>query len=306
MEQLLRNFFLYLSKNMTLTAAARKWGLRFGASRFVAGETIAEAIATVRDLNRKGLLCTLDHLGEFVFRVEEANESADYCIRTLEAIHQAGVNCNLSVKLTQLGLDISRELCVGNMRRILDAAKRFGNNFVRIDMEDYAHNETTLEILEELLRDYDNVGTVIQAYLYKSAADIERLKEKRVNLRLVKGAYKESPEVAWPDKADVDENYKQLIRQHLLNGNYAAIATHDDNIINYVKQLVEQEQIPRDQFEFQMLYGIRPQRQVELAKEGYRMRVYVPFGNDWYGYFMRRLAERPANVAFVLKGLFKA
>lgn len=306
MEQLLRNFFLYLSKNMTLTAAARKWGLRFGASRFVAGETIAEAIATVRDLNRKGLLCTLDHLGEFVFRVEEANESADYCIRTLEAIHQAGVNCNLSVKLTQLGLDISRELCVGNMRRILDAAKRFGNNFVRIDMEDYAHNETTLEILEELLRDYDNVGTVIQAYLYKSAADIERFKEKRVNLRLVKGAYKESPEVAWPDKADVDENYKQLIRQHLLNGNYAAIATHDDNIINYVKQLVEQEQIPRDQFEFQMLYGIRPQRQVELAKEGYRMRVYVPFGNDWYGYFMRRLAERPANVAFVLKGLFKA
>lgn len=305
MEQLLRNFFLYLSKNMTLTTAARKWGLRFGARRFVAGETIAEAIAAVRDLNQKGLLCTLDHLGEFVFREAEANESADVCIRTLEAIHQAGVTCNLSVKLTQLGLDISRELCVDNMRRILDAAKRFGNNFVRIDMEDYAHNEITLEILEELLRDYDNVGTVIQAYLYKSAADIERLKEKRVNLRLVKGAYKESPQVAFPNKADVDKNYKQLIRQHLLNGNYAAIATHDENIINYVKRLEKTERIPRDRFEFQMLYGIRPQLQVDLANEGYRMRVYVPYGNDWYGYFMRRLAERPANVAFVLKGLFK-
>lgn len=304
MEQLLKNFFLFLSKNKTLNAAAKKWGLRFGASRVVAGETIAEAIQTVRDLNQKGLLCTLDHLGEFVFSVEEANESADYCIRTLEAIHTSGVNCNLSLKMTQLGLDISRELCMDNMRRILDAAKRYGNNFVRIDMEDYAHNEVTLEILEELLRDYDNVGTVIQAYLYKASDDIERLKEKRVNLRLVKGAYKEPPEVAYPEKADVDENYKKIIKQHLLNGNYAAIATHDDNIINYVKQLEKEYDIPRDRFEFQMLYGIRAQSQVELANEGYRMRVYVPYGNDWYGYFMRRLAERPANVAFVLKGLF--
>ncbi|MBO8164596.1 MAG: proline dehydrogenase [Brevibacillus sp.] len=304
MEQLMKNFFLFLSKNKTLNAAAKKWGLRFGARRVVAGETIAEAIDTVRELNSKGLLCTLDHLGEFVFSVDEANESAEYCIRTLEAIHKAGVDCNLSLKMTQLGLDISRELCMTNMRRILDAAKQYGNNFVRIDMEDYAHNEITLDILEELLQDYDNVGTVIQAYLYKASDDIERLKDKRVNLRLVKGAYKESPEVAFPDKADVDENYKKIIKQHLLNGNYAAIATHDDNIINYVKQLEKEYNISRDQFEFQMLYGIRPQSQVELAREGYRMRVYVPYGNDWYGYFMRRLAERPANVAFVLKGLF--
>ncbi len=304
MEQLMKDFFLFLSKNKTLNAAAKKWGLRFGASRVVAGETIAEAINTVRDLNKKGLVCTLDHLGEFVFSVEEANESADYCIKTLEAIHQSGVDCNLSLKMTQLGLDISRDLCMNNMRRILEAAKKYGNIFVRIDMEDYAHNEITLEILDELLKDFDNVGTVIQAYLYKSADDIEKLKEKKVNLRLVKGAYKESPEVAFPEKADVDENYKKIIKQHLLNGCYAAVATHDDNIINYTKQLEKEYNIPRTQFEFQMLYGIRVQSQIDLAREGYKMRVYVPYGNDWYGYFMRRLAERPANVAFVIKGLF--
>lgn len=304
MEQVMKNFFLFLSKNRALNNAAKKWGLRFGASRFVAGETIAEAIRTVQSLNQQGLVCTLDHLGEFVFRVEEANESADYCIETLKAIHESGVDCNLSLKMTQLGLDISRELCLDNMRRILDAAVQYGNIFVRIDMEDYDHNEITLEIFEELLEDYQNVGTVIQAYLYKSADDIERLKDRRVNLRLVKGAYKEPPEVAYPDKADVDENYKKIIKQHLLNGNYAAIATHDENIIQYVKELEQEYRIPREQFEFQMLYGIRTQAQIRLAEEGYRMRVYVPYGNDWYGYFMRRLAERPANVAFVLKGMF--
>lgn len=304
MEQLMKDFFLFLSKNQSLNAAAKKWGLRFGASRFVSGETIQEAIKGVRDLNKKGLCCTLDHLGEFVFSVEEANESADYCIKTLEAIHSSGVDCNLSLKMTQLGLDISRELCVTNMRRILDVAKKNGNIFVRIDMEDYAHNEITLEILRELLVDYDNVGTVIQAYLYKSADDIDSLKDKHPNFRLVKGAYKESPQVAYPNKADVDENYKKIIKQHLLNGNYAAVATHDDNIIAYVKQLEKQHNIPRSQFEFQMLYGIRTQSQIDLAREGYRMRVYVPYGNDWYGYFMRRLAESPANVKFVLKGMF--
>ncbi len=304
MEQILKNFFLFLSKNQGLNKAAKKWGLRFGARRVVAGETIAEAIRGVRELNQKGLVCTLDHLGEFVFSVEEANESADYCMKTIEAIYESKVDCNLSLKMTQLGLDISRDLCVSNMRRILDTAKQCGNIFVRIDMEDYAHNQVTLEILHELLQDYDNVGTVIQAYLYKSENDVEAVKDKQVNLRLVKGAYKESPEVAYPAKTDVDENYKKIIKQHLQNGNYAAIATHDDSIIAYVKQLEKELGISRDQFEFQMLYGIRPQSQLDLAKEGYKMRVYVPYGNDWYGYFMRRLAERPANVAFVIKGLF--
>lgn len=304
MEQAMKDFFLFLSKNKALNAAAKKWGLRFGANRFVSGETIAEAIDAVRQLNQKGLVCTLDHLGEFVYSVEEANESADYCIKTLEAIHQSGVDCNLSLKMTSLGLDISRELCMNNMRRTLDAAKKYGNIFVRIDMEDYAHNQVTMDILDELLEEYDNVGTVIQAYLYKASDDIEKLKDKKVNFRLVKGAYKESPEVAFPNKADVDENYKKIIKQHLLNGGYAAVATHDDAIIAYVKQLEKEYNIPRTQFEFQMLYGIRTQSQLELAREGYKMRVYVPYGNDWYGYFMRRLAERPANVAFVLKGMF--
>jgi proline dehydrogenase len=301
METAMKNFFLFLSQNKAMNQAAKKWGLRFGANRFVAGETIREAIAKVRDLNNKGLVCTLDHLGEFVFSREEATECADYCIKTLDAIHESGVDCNLSLKLTQIGLDIDINLCRDNMRRILDTAKKYGN-FVRIDMEDYGHCQQTLDLLHELRCDYDNVGTVIQAYLYRTEKDMDDL--KGVPLRLVKGAYKESPEVAYPDKKDVDENYKKIIKKHLLNGSYTAIASHDDQIIEYTKQIVKEYNIPRDQFEFQMLYGIRTQSQIELAQQGYKMRVYVPYGNDWYGYFMRRLAERPANVAFVLKGMF--
>jgi proline dehydrogenase len=287
-----------------LNQVAKKWGLRFGASRVVAGETIEHAIQKVQELNEQGLVCTLDHLGEFVYSEEEANESADYCIRTLEAIAASGVNCNLSLKMTQLGLDISKALCINNMKRILETAKRH-HNFVRIDMEDYAHNQVTLDILQMLHKDYRNVGTVIQSYLYKSEEDVRQLGKSRINLRLVKGAYKESEEVAYSDKRDVDENFKKMIRMHLQSGSYTAVATHDDEIINYTKKLEKELGVSRDQFEFQMLYGIRAASQLELAKQGYRMRVYVPYGNDWYGYFMRRLAERPANVAFVLKGLVR-
>lgn len=300
MEATMKNFFLFLSQSKSMNQVAKKWGLRFGASRFIAGETIQEAMQKVQNLNKQGLLCTLDHIGEFVFSREEAIESADYCVKTLDAIHQMGAASNLSLKLTQLGLDIDVELCRQNMRRILDTAKKYGN-FVRIDMEDYGHCQQTLDLLAELRRDYDNVGTVIQAYLYRTEKDIEDL--KGVSLRLVKGAYKESPEVAYPEKKDVDENYKKIIKMHLLNGSYTAIASHDDEIIEYTKRLADEYSIPREQFEFQMLYGIRTQSQIELAQQGYKMRVYVPYGNDWYGYFMRRLAERPANVAFVLKGM---
>lgn len=304
LETAMKNFFLYLSKNRSLNKAAKKWGLRFGANRVVAGETIAEAINKVRELNEKGLMCTLDHLGEFVNDESEALESAEYCIKTLKAIHESGVNSNLSLKMTQLGLDISRDLCMTNMRQILTVAKEYGN-FVRIDMEDYAHCQVSIDIFKELRQEFDNVGLVLQAYLYRTVDDIQDLDSINANLRLVKGAYKESPEVAYPDKKDVDENYKKIIAMHLDNGNYTAVATHDDQIINFTKEYVKKKNIARDQFEFQMLYGIRTQTQLELAKEGYRVRVYVPYGNDWYGYFMRRLAERPANVAFVLKGLFK-
>jgi proline dehydrogenase len=305
MEELMRNVFLYLSKNQGLNHAAKKWGLRFGASRFVAGMTIPDAIRAVTDLNRKGIVATLDHLGEFVTSREEANESADYCIRTLDAIADAGVKSNLSLKLTQLGLDIDKNLCMRNMRRILDVAQSH-DNFVRIDMEDYGHNEVTISIFKELRREYGkHVGLVLQAYLYKTETDIDDLHEFRPNLRLVKGAYKEPKEVAFPLKADVDKNFIKIIEKHLLLGNYAAVATHDEAVIQHVKAFTEKHNIPRSQFEFQMLYGIRTGLQEQLAKEGYTMRVYVPYGNDWYGYFMRRLAERPANVAFVIKSMFK-
>jgi proline dehydrogenase len=304
MEILMRNMFQTLGKNQTANKLAKKYGLRFGASRFVAGETIESAIKTVKELNKSGKVVTLDHLGEFVFTEEEANESAAMCIQTLDAIAKAGVQSNLSLKMTSLGLDISKELCMKNMRRILDRAKIYGN-FVRIDMEDYAHCQVSLDIYRELRKEYDNIGIVIQAYLYRTEQDIKDLNEYKANLRLVKGAYKESPEVAFPDKKDVDENYKKIIKTHLLNGNYTAVASHDEAIIEYTKKMVQEYQIPKDQFEFQMLYGICVELQQKLVQEGYRVRVYVPYGVDWFGYFMRRLAERPANVWFVLKNLLK-
>lgn len=303
MEQVVRNFFLFLSKNKLLTKLAKKYGLRFGASRFVAGETIEQAVEVIKQLNKKGLAVTVDYLGEFVDNEQEANDMANHCIEAIEAIHREKLHSQLSLKMTSMGLDISEELVMRNMRRVLDAAKRH-DVFVTIDMEDYSRCQKTLDIFKRLKTEYDNVGTVLQAYLYRTVSDIEDLKDYHPNLRLVKGAYKESQEVAFPDKKDVDKNFKKIIKMHLLNGNYTAVATHDDAIIEYTKKLVKEYNIPNSQFEFQMLYGIRPERQEQLAREGYTMRVYVPYGTDWYGYFMRRLAERPANVAFVLKGIF--
>ncbi|NRD76833.1 proline dehydrogenase [Bacillus sp. BRMEA1] len=296
-----KNVFLYASQSKGLNKAAKKWGLRFGASQVVAGETIESAIKKVQELNNKGLICTLDHLGEFVSSREEALEATEYNVKTLKAIAKSGVNSNLSVKMTQLGLDIDRDFCLSNMKRILETAKKH-NNFVRIDMEDHAHCQITLDILRELRETYDNVGTVIQAYLFRSHQDVKEL--KGIPLRLVKGAYKEPPEVAFQEKEKVDENYLKIIEEHLLSGSYTAIASHDHHIIAKVKQFARENNIPRDQFEFQMLYGFRTDMQLKLVQEGYKMRVYIPFGNDWFGYFMRRLAERPQNVSFALKGLF--
>ncbi|MBM6618900.1 proline dehydrogenase family protein [Bacillus suaedaesalsae] len=303
MEQLMRNFFLWLSKNKTFTKLARKYGLKFGAGRFVAGETINLAVNVIKDLNKKGLAVTIDYLGEFVDTEAEANEMADGSIEAIKAIGREGLNSQLSLKMTSMGLDISDEVVMRNMRRILEAAKE-NNVFVTIDMEDYSRCGKTIDIFKQLRSEYDNIGTVLQAYLYRVADDVEDLNQFKPNLRLVKGAYKESPEVAFPEKKDVDENFKKIIRMHLENGNYTAVATHDDAMIEYTKEVVKELNIPNSQFEFQMLYGIRPERHLELVKEGFTMRVYVPYGTDWYGYFMRRLAERPANVAFVLKGVF--
>ncbi|MGA9224929.1 MAG: proline dehydrogenase [Mesobacillus sp.] len=304
MEQLMRDFFLFLSKNKFFTEMAKKYGLRFGASRFVAGEQVDQAVQVIKGLNQKKLAVTVDFLGEFVDNEREANERADNSIQAIKAIGREKLNAQLSVKMTSLGFDISEQVVMNNMRRIMDAAKE-NNVFVTIDMEDYARCQKTLDIFKQLKSEYDNIGTVIQAYLYRTEKDIEDLNQYSPNLRLVKGAYKESPEVAFPEKKDVDENFKKIIKMHLMNGNYTAIASHDDAIINFTKEFTKANNIPNSQFEFQMLYGIMPERQLQLANEGYTMRVYVPYGTDWYGYFMRRLAERPANVAFVLKGMFK-
>lgn len=300
----LKNLFLFLSKNKTLNQAAKKWGLRFGAGRFVAGESIDEAMVKVRDLNNQGFLVTLDHLGEFVGSESEAIDAAEFNLRTLEAIEATGVKSTLSVKLTQMGLDLDRDLCVANMRNILTHAKSC-NNFVRIDMEDSAHCEMTIEIFKKLREEFENVGLVLQAYLYRTERDLTSLIPYQANLRLVKGAYKEPPDIAYPEKKRVDENFKKLIAMQLTDGAYTAVATHDEEIIQFTKDFVKDREIPLDKFEFQMLYGIRTQMQLQLVKEGYRVRVYVPYGMDWYGYFMRRLAERPANVLFVLKGMFR-
>jgi proline dehydrogenase len=301
-EQTMRDFFLFLSKNKALTKAAKKYGLRFGASRFVAGETIAEAVTAIRKLNEDGLCVTIDYLGEFVDNKAEADVMADHSIEAIRAIGRENLISQLSLKMTSMGLDISEDVVMNNMRRILDVAKEEGV-FVTIDMEDYSRCSKTIDIYKKLKTDYDNVGTVIQSYLYRTQKDIDDLNAYSPNLRLVKGAYKESQEVAFPDKQDVDENFKKIIKTHLLNGNYTAIATHDEEMINFTKKLVVEHDIPNKQFEFQMLFGIREEMQRQLVNEGYTMRIYVPYGIDWYGYFMRRLAERPANVAFVAKGI---
>lgn len=305
MEQVLRSLFLSLAKNRTINEWAKRYGLRMGAQRFVAGETIEQAIDVIRSLNRQGMAATLDHLGEFVRDEYEANEAADFCVKTLTAIHESNVQASLSLKMTQMGLDIRRDLCLTNMRRILETARQF-DLLVTIDMEDYSHCQITLDIFRELRKEYNNLSTVIQAYLHRSLEDVILLNQSpSQHLRIVKGAYKESPAVAYADKADVDANYVKLVEAQLLSSGFTAIATHDERIIHTVKQFIEKHSIAKQNYEFQMLYGIRTNLQSTLVEEGHPVRIYVPYGNDWYGYFMRRLAERPANVGFVVRGMFK-
>ncbi|MFJ7745215.1 proline dehydrogenase family protein [Peribacillus sp. NPDC097295] len=304
MERILRDFFLFLSKNEHLTKAARRYGLRFGAARFVAGESLEMAAAIISELNRKGLSVTIDHLGEFIDNQHEAEERANQCLEAIRIISNNQLDSQVSLKLTSMGLDISEQVVMKNMRKILEEAKA-KQVFVTLDMEDFPRCQPTLEVFKKLKAEYNDIGTVIQAYLHRTEKDIEELNAWHPNLRLVKGAYKEPREIAFPEKSEVDANFKKIIKKHMLNGNYTAVATHDDKIIDYTKNLVMKHGIPTDRFEFQMLYGIRNDKQLDLVEEGYKVRVYVPYGTDWYGYFMRRLAERPANVAFVLKGLLK-
>ncbi|MGV2941920.1 proline dehydrogenase family protein [Mesobacillus sp. LC4] len=289
-----------LSKNQLLNASAKKWGFKLGAGKVVAGTDTDGMIQSVKNLNSNGISATVDHLGEFVRYEHEAIEAKENVLKTLEAIKQSGVDAHLSIKLTQLGLDVDQDFCLKNIKDIMKTANQYGI-FVNIDMEDYSHLQMTFDIVEELRYEYDNIGTVIQAYLYRSENDLERLKHTR--LRLVKGAYKENDQVSLQRKEEIDANYLKLIKKRLLHPGFTSIATHDHHIINAVKQFVRENDIPKDKFEFQMLYGFRTDMQLELVEEGYSFCTYVPYGHDWYGYFMRRLAERPQNLNLVLKGL---
>jgi proline dehydrogenase len=297
-------FFHLLARSGTLKNLASRYGMRSSTSfarRFIAGETVEEAIAAARRIEAAGLLQTLDYLGESVGSLAEADAAARDYLRVIDAIIQAGIGRNLSLKLTQLGLDVDRASAVDNLRRILDRAHGF---FVRLDMESSHYTERTLAIFETLWQqNYRNIGVVLQADLHRTEQDVERINALGARIRLVKGAYREPPAVAYSDKRDVDAAYEKLMKQLLLEGHYPAIATHDRVMIDQARRFAGDHQIAADRFEFQMLYGIRRDLQTSLAAEGYRVRVYVPFGRQWFPYFMRRLGERPANIKFVVRGI---
>ncbi|WP_281237377.1 proline dehydrogenase [Bacillus safensis] len=302
MESVTRNFFLFLSKSSLLNHIARNWGSAVASKKIIGGKDFESAIPVIKRLNDQGMAVTVDHLGEFVTKAEIANERTTECIQTIQRIAEAGLNSHVSLKMTSLGLDIDDDLVYHNMKRILDTAEKH-RIMVTIDMEDEQRCQKTLDIFKEMKSQFEYVSTVLQAYLYRTEKDLDDLNELQPFLRLVKGAYKESAEVAYPNKKDVDLNYQKLIEKQLLSGNYTAIATHDDQMIEFTKNIVKKHNIQTSQFEFQMLYGMRSETQQALVKEGFQMRVYTPYGREWYGYYMRRLAERPANIAFALKGM---
>jgi proline dehydrogenase len=273
------------------------------ARRFVAGETIDEALAACRALQAQGAHVTLDLLGESVTSLAEADTATRAYVDTMRQMADGGVERNISLKLTQLGLDIDRAICVDNVRRILETAKPL-DFFVRIDMENVPYVQRTIDVFDVIWQqEYRNAGLVLQSALYRSEADLEHLVALGARVRLVKGAYKEAKSVAYQRKADVDAAYRRMMQTLLLRGNYPAIATHDEAMIAEAKRLATEHGIGRDRFEFQMLYGIRRDLQAALLHEGYRLRVYVPYGREWFPYFMRRLGERPANVFFVARSV---
>ncbi len=272
--------------------------------RFVAGEKLDDAIEAARVLNGRHLQVALDHLGENVADAQEAKAAAQDYIAALERIKQTGVDANISTKLTALGLDIAQELCEQNVHTILEHARRY-SIFVCIDMEGSAYTEKTVEITLRVHREFEHVGTVLQSYLFRSKKDAEQLIAQGVRVRLVKGAYKEPKELAFQQKSEVDHNYVRLMMMFLSRGNYPAIATHDEAIINATCKYARDNGISKSAFEFQMLYGIRRDLQEQLVSQGYHVRVYVPYGTQWYPYLMRRLAERPANLMFVLSNALR-
>jgi proline dehydrogenase len=301
-------FFHVLARSRGLEAIASRVGMARPTSfgrRFIAGETLDEAMAAARAIQAGGMLVSLDQLGESVTTLAGADAATGVYLQTIDAIVKAGVERNISLKLSQLGLDIDRTTCTENLRRVLDASAPHGF-FVRIDMEASSTVPLTLEVFQSAWdQGARHVGLVLQSALYRSEEDARRLSEAGVRIRLVKGAYREPKSVAYQKKADVDAAYVRIMAQLLHTGTYPAIATHDPAIIDAAKRIAAADRITADRYEFQMLFGIRRDLQAALVKEGYRVRVYVPFGRQWFPYFMRRLGERPANLGFVLRALIR-
>lgn len=305
---MLRRLILYLSVAPWARRMVTGWGVaRRVARRFVAGETLDEAVSAARVLNARKLAVTLDYLGESVHAAEDTVEVVSTYRAMLDRIHAEKLSASVSLKLTHLGLDISEELCVTNLRHILTRAKEVGVP-VTIDMENTPYTDTTLRIYRMLRDEYgfDNVGTVIQAYLRRSEADMRELGAEGAHIRLCKGAYLEPADLAFPEKSDVDANYVRLLGQYLQTPGYLCIATHDEAMIQSAQAAIQSTKADKSRYEFQMLYGIRSARQDELATAGYTVRIYLPFGAAWYPYFMRRLAERPANLWFFMRGFFSS
>lgn len=299
-------FFHLLARSSTIKKLASRYGMRGRdsfARRFIAGERIEEAIEAARAIEARRLRLTLDLLGESVTNLEEAEAATRAYVAVVDAVVASGVERNISLKLTQLGLDVDKASAVDNLRKILERAEPAGF-FIRIDMEHSPYIDVTLEIFETLWgHGYRQIGVVLQAALYRSEQDLQRVNALGARVRLVKGAYQEPKAVAYQDKDDVDAAYRRMVKTLLTTGTYPAIATHDPTMIDFTKRVATELKVSRDAFEFQMLYGIRRDLQTSLVDRGYRVRVYVPFGREWFPYFMRRLGERPANVAFVIRGI---
>jgi proline dehydrogenase len=308
---MLKESLLRLSESSTAKSVITRAPVsRSFAMRFVAGDTLEDAVQAARALNAAGLTASLDFLGESVKTRGEAEQATDMIIRILETISRTGIEANVSVKPTQLGLDLDEDFCRANVEMVLQRARELGDGdgevFVRLDMESTAYTERTVALVESLWADgFHNTGTVLQSYLRRTPDDLERLIALGSRVRLVKGAYKEPDDLAFPDKADTDRAYIEEMERLLEAGSYPAIATHDEAIIEHARQFVFEKGIGKDSFEFQMLYGVRRDIQTRLREEGYNVRVYVPFGDSWYPYLMRRLAERPANVVFMAGSILK-
>jgi proline dehydrogenase len=300
-----RSAILRAAESSRLQHFVQRHGMRFGARRFVAGETLDDCVAVLRRLNDAGLHANTTLLGEAIPNADGANAVTAEYERILERLVAEELRANVALKLTHLGLSFDEEIAYGNVERLVARARDLGT-FVRIDMEQSELVDPTLRIYERLRgAGHENVGTVLQSYLRRTPADLERLLPLAPNLRIVKGAYLEPPDVAFPDKADVDRAYVELVERCLKEGAYAAVATHDEAVVEQVKAFAKRDGIGRDRFEFQMLYGVRSALQRSVAAEGYKVLVATPFGPDWFPYLMRRLAERPANVGFILRNLVR-